>query len=94
MRLLDSRDESRFAPTEYQIALFTSLAALFSIARDINNRPWANIRIQLWLRELRHIVANVSDRPELNFADDLSNEEQGRNLPLIHCEVRGKTFDF
>ena len=36
MRLPNSTDKS------YQIALFTSLAALFSLARDINNRPWAN----------------------------------------------------
>ena len=68
MRLPDCRGESRFAPTEYQIALLTSLAALFSLARDINNRPWANIRIQLWLRELRRMVADISDRPKLTFA--------------------------
>lgn len=85
MRLPESKD------TTYQIALLTSLAALFSLARDINNRPWANIRIQLWLRELRRMVANVSNRPELTFADDLTNEEQGRNLPLVHCRECGAT---
>lgn len=91
MRLPDSKDESRFAPTNYQIAIFTSLAALFSIARDINNRPWANIRIQLWLRELRRMVANISDRPALTFADDLTTEEAGKTLPVIHCRECGAT---
>ncbi|MBE9045169.1 DEAD/DEAH box helicase [Pleurocapsales cyanobacterium LEGE 10410] len=82
---------SPFAPTEYQIAIFTSLAALFSIARDINNRPWANIRIQLWLRELRRMVADISDRPKLTFADDLTTEESGKTLPVIHCRECGAT---
>ncbi|MBW4532661.1 MAG: DEAD/DEAH box helicase [Pleurocapsa minor HA4230-MV1] len=85
MRLPNSTD------TTYQIALFTSLAALFSIARDINNRPWANIRIQLWLRELRRMVADISDRPALTFADDLTTEESGKSLPVIHCRECGAT---
>ncbi len=85
MRLPNSKD------TTYQIALFTSLAALFSLARDINNRPWANIRIQLWLRELRRMVANIRDRSKLNFADDLTTEEAGKNLPVIHCRECGAT---
>ena len=83
MRLPNSTD------TTYQIALFTSLAALFSLARDIDNRPWANIRIQLWLRELRRMVADISDRPELKFFDDLTTEEAGKNLPVIHCRECG-----
>jgi len=91
MRLPDCQGDSRFAPTEYQIALFTSLAALFSIARDINNRPWANIRIQLWLRELRRMVADISDRPTLTFADDLTTEKSGKHLPVIHCRECGAT---
>ncbi|WP_319422467.1 hypothetical protein [Pleurocapsa sp. FMAR1] len=91
MRLPDVRGERLFAPTEYQIALLTNLAALFSIARDINNRPWANIRIQLWLRELRRMVANISDRPALAFADDLTTEESGKTLSVIHCRECGAT---
>lgn len=91
MRLPDVKGEQPFSPTEYQIALFTSLAALFSIARDINNRPWANIRIQLWLRELRRMVADISDRPKLTFFDDLTTEESGKSLPVIHCRECGAT---
>ena len=83
--------ERKSKQEEYQIALFTSLAALFSSSRDINNRPWANIRIQLWLRELRRMVANISDRPNLTFADDLTTEESGKTLPVIHCRECGAT---
>ena len=85
IRLPETKDST------YRIALFASLAALFSTARDINNRPWANIRIQLWLRELRRMVADISDRPKLAFADDLTTEESGKNLPVIHCRECGAT---
>jgi DEAD/DEAH box helicase domain-containing protein len=73
-------------------------------ARDkrLNNKtprpvlPFLQVRLQLWLRELRRMVASVgqqingqkqySSLPYIAFSDDLTNkEEHTRHLPIVHC---------
>ncbi len=54
--------------------------------------PLVQIRYQLWLRELRRMVAPVTVKdPVLAFADDLKPEELERSLPVIHCRECGLT---
>lgn len=54
--------------------------------------PLVEIRYQLWLRELRRMVAPVTVKdPVLAFADDLKPEELKRSLPVIHCRECGLT---
>jgi DEAD/DEAH box helicase domain-containing protein len=53
--------------------------------------PLVQVRYQLWLRELRRMVAPVQKNPELAFADDLKFEELKRSLPVIHCRECGLT---
>lgn len=48
-------------------------------------RPLVQLRSQLWLRELRRLVASVTAKPKLVFADDLKTEEREQFLPLVHC---------
>lgn len=48
-------------------------------------RPLVQLRSQLWLRELRRLVASVTAKPRLVFADDLKTEEREQFLPLVHC---------
>ncbi|MCW0937423.1 DEAD/DEAH box helicase [Pantoea sp. RG18] len=47
--------------------------------------PFVQLRSQLWLREMRRLVASVSKTPQLVFADDLTVEDREHHLPVIHC---------
>lgn len=75
-------------------AAIDALVALICAARGAKGRPWVTVRVQLWLRELRRMVATVSTRPELQFRADLAdnrteadgNGEPGTiTLPVVHC---------
>lgn len=68
-----------------QQTILTSLLTLGAIARNPEGRPWVNIRIQLWLRELRRMVATVSAEPKLVHYDDLTPEQQKCTLPVLYC---------
>lgn len=73
---------------DHKINLFNSLLTLVSIARiKINDKvfPFLNVRYQHWMRELRRMVGEVSLKPNINFADDLNEEQLKKHLPLIHC---------
>lgn len=80
-------------------ALVDSLFALISYARDEKvgangvkvYPPFLNVRVQLWLREMRRMVATVSPKPELLFADDIRQEENKvAALPLVQCRSCGR----
>ncbi len=62
-----------------------SLLALVSAARTPSGRPLLEVRVQLWQRELKRMVASVSQRPELRYVDDLEREERRRFLPVVYC---------
>ncbi|WP_052813126.1 DEAD/DEAH box helicase [Desulfonatronum thioautotrophicum] len=52
------------------------------------SRPFLQVRHQLWLRELRRMVASVDD-PRLTYADDLNDQQLARHLPVLHCRECG-----
>lgn len=66
-----------------------SLLALVSHARQPNGLPLAQIRIQLWQRELRRMVASVNAQPALAFYDDLQLKDRERHLPVVYCRDCG-----
>ena len=86
---------------QYRIKLLHSLLSLVSEARveviskddsgreQVNIRPFLDVRIQLWMRELRRMVASVKREPALRFADDLNEEQLATHLPLVHCRECG-----
>ncbi|MGL5336510.1 MAG: Zn-binding domain-containing protein [Enterovibrio sp.] len=47
--------------------------------------PLLQVRYQLWLRELRRLVAQVSHKPALRFSDDLAFHGGEQHMPVIHC---------
>ncbi len=58
--------------------------------------PFLQIRLQMWLRELRRMVASVgqqevsqqqySQLPRITYSDDLTNiDDETRYLPIVHC---------
>ncbi len=85
----------------YKVNLLGSLLALIFearikvVAKEIENgekslvRPFLNIRIQLWMRELRRMIAEVSTNPRLRFSDDLNETQLKTHLPLVHCRECG-----
>jgi DEAD/DEAH box helicase domain-containing protein len=69
-----------------------SLLSLMSHARSQRNakEPFVTVRVQLWARELRRIVASIGDDSaaypvSLQFSDDLKKTEERLYLPLVQC---------
>src|SRR5664280_997887 len=57
-------------------------------------RPLLEVRIQLWQRELRRMVADLGDpangvSPTLRYSDDLTDDQRKRHMPVIHCRDCG-----
>src|SRR5690606_10947174 len=79
--------------TAQTLTLIDSLCALVSAARVWRNpedpaagvQPFLQVRVQLWLRELRRMVASVGPAPELRHHDDLQNPDSPLHLPVLHC---------
>ena len=86
---------------EYRALLLNSLLSLVSEARvtvvskredgseTVALRPFLDVRLQVWMRELRRMVASVGHEPALRFADDLNEEQLQVHLPLVHCRECG-----
>lgn len=76
---------------EHARYLLESLAALVSTARVWRDAektrvaPFLTVRVQLWIRELRRMLASVSETPNLVHADDLTNTKAPLHLPVVHC---------
>lgn len=78
------------APPDYPRLWLLSLLSLVSHAAESaddsgRRRPFLSTRVELWLRELRRMVASLSGKPGLLHSDDLAGSESGVHLPLIHC---------
>ena len=70
--------------------VLVALVALVAWARDPadTSRPLLNVRVQLWMRELRRLVASVALDPlhtRLRWAADLKAGMEGVNVPLVQC---------
>lgn len=75
--------------TQYIEAILTSFLALTAHARDENGRPFLHLRVELWQREMRRMVASVRPTPRLSFYDDLDRENSKNHLPVIYCRECG-----
>jgi DEAD/DEAH box helicase domain-containing protein len=75
--------------------LLDTFTALVAHARRADSpdstalRPFLNVRSQLWVRELRRMVATVSKFPRLLHYNDLGEGEQNSVLPVVHCRSCG-----
>jgi DEAD/DEAH box helicase domain-containing protein len=56
-----------------------------------NLQPYFNVRLQLWIRELKRMVGNLSTPPSLQYSDDLMEDALKKNMPVIHCKDCGGT---
>lgn len=77
-------------------ALLNALFALISHARtgapEKKPRPFLNVQVQLWMRELRRLVALVSENDiQYSIANDLNKEQAKHYLPVVNCRDCGAT---
>lgn len=101
-----AQEMARFSPlpkgVDVEMArLLDSLCALISAAKvrpmregvpmETGVLPFLHVRIQLWLHELRRVVAEVHHTPRLRFADERQEEDPIRTLPLVQCRECGAT---
>ena len=80
----------------YWYGLLVSMLALISTALVESPdggapRPFLQVRLQLWMRELRRLVCSVGTVPVMRFADDLTPDQHRHHLPLVHCRECGET---
>ena len=80
---------------ELASVLINSLFALISHARTGtkgNLRPFLNVQVQLWMRELRRLLAKV-DGEDITYeiAYDLNKEQTKFYLPVVNCRDCGIT---
>lgn len=76
-------------------AAVNAMLALISHARTgkpDGMRPFLNVQVQLWLRELRRLVAKVSGTDvTYAIAHDLNNQQAKQYLPVVNCRDCGAT---
>lgn len=76
----------------HKTALLESFLSLVSTARHRSGDrllPFLDVRVQMWLRELRRLVGEVKHTPHIRFSDDLSEAQLEQHLPLVHCRDCG-----
>ncbi|NLK72668.1 MAG: DEAD/DEAH box helicase [Clostridiales bacterium] len=75
--------------------VFDALFALISHARigtEGHLRPFLNVRVQFWMRELRRLLAKVSeDNIEYALEADLNENQAKHYLPVVNCRNCGET---
>jgi DEAD/DEAH box helicase domain-containing protein len=65
-----------------------ALLVLVAWARNADGRPFVTLRVQLWMRELRRMVAQVrgdAENIELRADTDIKREPGAIYLPLVQC---------
>ncbi|MGK7913149.1 MAG: DEAD/DEAH box helicase [Synechococcus sp.] len=87
------------ADESYPFLLLDSILALMASARRTIQKPdgsttvlpWLQLRVQVWFRELKRMVATVKPDPQLQFSDDLLHHQAKHTLPVVHCRDCGAT---
>ena len=52
-------------------------------------RPFLEVRLQLWQREMARMVGDVTKEPTLRYTDDLTKAQLRHHLPMLHCRDCG-----
>ncbi|HBO5084874.1 TPA: DEAD/DEAH box helicase [Pseudomonas aeruginosa] len=71
----------------YALLWLSSLLALVAHARKPGHQDFfLQVKVEIWLRELRRMVAVLDEHPQLRHHDDLRKADLTRlHLPVIHC---------
>ncbi len=94
-RLTQNNPITRNAASDGKQRILESLLALTSVARhpDANrSRPLVDIRLEVWIREMRRMVASVEQEVQMTWANDvMDNDEEDAtsHLPMVLCRNCG-----
>ncbi len=92
-RLIDNYPELK-SITDKE-SLMDSLFALISFARTGSEgklRTFLNVRVHLWLKELRRTLGKVDlEKVDYALAYDLNQQQKKRYLPVVNCRDCGHT---
>ena len=81
---------SQTANPDEKLRTLDSVLALMSFARQPEVKgPLLNMRLHVWMREMRRMVATVESNARLVWADDLKDENSLSHLPLVLCRQCG-----
>lgn len=77
-------------------AALEALYALISHARAYDSmgrlRPFLTVQVQVWVRELRRLMAKVDDKDiDFALASDLNEMQAKHYLPVVNCRDCGET---
>lgn len=78
------------------LIVIDALYALISHARTMTAsgkvRPFLNVQVQIWMRELRRLVGEVTDKDiQYALSTDLNEQQAKHYLPVINCRECGQT---
>lgn len=78
------------------VSALEALYALVSHARTVDCqgrlRPFLTVQVQIWMRELRRLMAKVDDRDmDFALATDLNEMQAKHYLPVVNCRDCGET---
>jgi DEAD/DEAH box helicase domain-containing protein len=90
-------------PADWRWSALASFLSLISQARRFDEggaepssrapreQPFLHVEVQLWVRELRGLLCQVTpDAPRFTWADELPKDEAGEHwLPLLYCRECG-----
>ncbi len=83
------------AVPEQAKTMINALFALISHARTGapgKTRPFLNVQVQLWMRELRRLLAKVDpENVTYNLDHDLNRQQARQYLPVVNCRDCGTT---
>lgn len=78
------------------VSALEALYALISHARTYDSqgkfRPFLTVQVQVWVRELRRLMAKVDDKDiDFALASDLNEMQAKHYLPVVNCRDCGET---
>ena len=79
---------------KYAETIIYSVMALISHARIGDSehlRPFLNVQVQLWIRELRRFLAKVDNNVDYSIFHDLNEQQAKQYLPVVNCRDCGST---
>ena len=82
-----SEPASEAASERFVLLWLSSLLALVAHARKAGHQDFfLQVKVEIWQRELRRMVAKVDAQPVLRHHDDLGKADKDhQHLPVIHC---------
>jgi len=72
--------------------LLTSFLALLSYSKFQDNGrvvPLSSVQIQIWIREIRRLMRQMSDRPQFFWRDEVPKSSEPKGLPMVNCRECG-----